>query len=222
MSRKTARVLQALLIVVVVAVVIYHSRPRGGPGPAPNPALETYNGCGMEGDARSASVMELNRLKNRYTAPQPAEINTAITMAALVAPGDDTNRWRDDEAAEITGYVWDVKPGGIETVNCDAREIADRDTHIELAPNPERPEQKVIVEVTPRLRAIMAQQGVNWSTPALRDTLRGQWVRVRGWMLFDEQHKDESENTAPGRPRNWRWTAWEVHPITSIELVPRP
>ncbi len=184
MSRKTARILQALLIVVVVvAVVFYHSRPRGGP---------------------------LNRLKNRYTAPQPSEINPAITMAALVAPGDDANRWSNNEAAEITGYVWNVK------------DEADGDTHIELVPNAEHREQKVIVEVTPRWRAIMAQRGVDWSTAALRDTLRGRWVRVRGWMLFDTDSRNASENTAPGRRRNWRWTAWEIHPITSIELVPMP
>ncbi len=184
MSRKTARILQALLIVVVVAAVaFYHVRPRGGP---------------------------LNRLKNRSTAPQPNEINPAITMAALVAPGDDATRWRNDEGAEITGYVWNVK------------DQADRDTHIELVPNPEHREQKVIVEVTPRWRAILAQQGVDWSTAALRDTLRGRWVRVRGWMLFDTDSRDASENTALGRRRNWRWTAWEIHPITSIELVPAP
>jgi hypothetical protein len=27
-----------------------------------------------------------------------------------------------------------------------------------------------------------------------------------------------TENTAPGRERNWRATAWEIHPITSIEV----
>ncbi len=184
MSRKTARILQVLLIVVVVvAVVFYHSRPRGGP---------------------------LNRLKNRYTAPQPSEINPAITMAALVAPGDDANRWSNNEAAEIIGYVWNVK------------DEADGDTHIELVPNPEHREQKVIVEVTPRWRAIMAQQGVDWSTAALRDTIRGRWVHVRGWMLFDTDSRNASENTATGRRHNWRWTAWEIHPITSIELVPTP
>jgi len=38
-------------------------------------------------------------------------------------------------------------------------------------------------------------------------------------MLFDAEHKDEAKNTAPGRPRNWRATAWEVHPATLIEVV---
>ena len=59
-------------------------------------------------------------------------------------------------------------------------------------------------------------------TRALRDRLLGRWIKVRGAMLFDVEHQNASENTAPGRERNWRATAWEIHPITSIEVVQRP
>ena len=68
----------------------------------------------------------------------------------------------------------------------------------------------------------MAAQKVDWSTRALRDRLLGRWIKVRGWMLFDVEHQKASENTAPGRERNWRATAWEIHPVTSIEVVQRP
>jgi len=68
----------------------------------------------------------------------------------------------------------------------------------------------------------MATQGIDWSTRALRDKFLGRWVKVRGWMLFDVEHVDHKENTAPGRARNWRATAWEIHPVTSIEVAPRP
>jgi hypothetical protein len=61
-------------------------------------------------------------------------------------------------------------------------------------------------------------KGWIWSTRALRDRLLGRWIKVRGWMLFDVEHQNASENTAPGRERNWRATAWEIHPITSIEV----
>lgn len=184
--------------------------------------LEIYNGCGMEGDARSSGVQALNRLKNRYAAPQ--QIDPAITLAAILAPGRDTGRWKVKQGAEIVGYVFDVKVGGIESTNCHARAAEQRDTHIELVLDPMAgsPSQRVIVEVTPRWRAIMAAQGVDWSTRALRDKLLGRWIKVRGWMLFDMEHQNESENTAPGRQRNWRATAWEIHPITSIEVVQRP
>jgi SAM-dependent methyltransferase len=59
--------------------------------------LEIYNGCGMEGDARSSGVRALNRLKNRYTAPQ--QIDPAITLAAMLAPGRDTGRWKVKQGA---------------------------------------------------------------------------------------------------------------------------
>jgi hypothetical protein len=186
--------------------------------------LVTFRGCGMEGDAKSPAVKALDRLKNRYTAPGPNEINPSVTLSAILAPGNDVGRWKVRYGAEVVGYVHDVKPGGIESVNCHARDVPDRDTHIELVLNPmdSSGTRRVIVEVTPRWRAIMAARGVDWSTGALRDHFLGRRVRVGGWMLFDAEHKSESENTAPGRSRNWRATAWEIHPVTSIEVVPRP
>ena len=117
-----------------------------------------------------------------------------------------------------------MKRGGIEGTNCHARDDLDRDTHIELVLDPMHSDSsaRVIVEVTPRWRYIMRERDTDWSTRALRDQFRGRWVRVRGWMLFDAEHQRESENTAPERAGNWRATAWEIHPVTSIEVVARP
>ncbi len=192
--------------------------------PAAVSAQDTYHGCGMTGDAATPSVQALNRLKNRYTAPDSADIDSQVTLAALVEPGDDRARWDEGRGARIVGYVHDVKPGGVETVNCRARGLPDRDTHIELVLDPMNGggTRRVIVEVTPRWRAMLAARGVDWSTPTLRRQYLGRWVRVTGWLMFDAEHANASENTAPGRPRNWRATAWEVHPITAIEVVPRP
>src|SRR2546425_3047747 len=121
-------------------------------------SLENYDGCGMEGDARSPAVQALNRFKNRYVVPKPEQIDRAITLAAMVAPGNDTGRWKVTQGAEISGYVFDVKVGGIESTNCHARAAEQRDTPIELVLDPMAgsPARRVIVEVTPRWRAIMA------------------------------------------------------------------
>lgn len=182
---------------------------------------ELFKGCGMEGDARAANVRALNRLKNRYT--EPPSINPGITLEAILAPGDDRTRWKTRDGAEVVGYVADVKVGGVETCNCHARAPIDRDTHIELCLHPmDGNERRVIVEVTPRWRAMMAAKGLDWTTDGLRRAFLGRWVRVRGWMLFDAEHKTQAENTAPGNPRNWRATAWEIHPVTSIEVTTRP
>ncbi len=185
---------------------------------------EVYHGCRMEGDAKSVSVQHLNLLKNRYHAPAPGDFDRAVTLQAMLVPGYDENRWKDTKAAEIIGYVHDVKVGGVESCNCHAKDPLYRDTHIELVLDPMNAggSKRLIVEVTPRWRHIMQEKGVDWTTRGLRKALLGRWVKVQGWLFFDSEHKNESENTNPGRERNWRATAWEIHPVTSIEVVQRP
>jgi hypothetical protein len=188
-------------------------------------AQQNFNGCPPEGDARSLAVKALDRLKNRDTAPTPDQINNAVTLAALLQPGDDRGRWKVRDGAEIVGYVWDVKPGGIESCNCHATDVDKRDTHIELVLDPmagNAETNRFIVEVTPRWRAMLKAQGIDWRTRALSDHFKGRWVKVQGWLLLDAEHLGEAENTAPGRFGNWRATAWEVHPVTKIEVVQRP
>jgi hypothetical protein len=141
----------------------------------------------------------------------------------MLAPGSDGGRWKVKQGAEITGYVLDVKVGGIETTNCGARAGEQRDSHIELVLDPLGGcHYAVIVEVTPSLASNDGPQGLDWSTRALRDRLLGRWIKVKGGMLYDVEQQYESENSAPGRERNWRATAWEVQPVTSIEVVQRP
>jgi hypothetical protein len=68
----------------------------------------------------------------------------------------------------------------------------------------------------------MAESGTDWATTTLRTQFRHKWVKVRGWMMFDAQHANAAENTNPGGQHNWRATAWEIHPVTSIKVVPAP
>jgi hypothetical protein len=80
----------------------------------------------------------------------------------------------------------------------------------------------VIVEITPRLRAQMKEKGVDWATPTLKKQIEGKWIKVTGWLLFDSMHFGEAENTNPGGSHNWRATCWEIHPITSLEVLDGP
>jgi hypothetical protein len=189
---------------------------------APPSNMDDFDGCGMEGSATPARVKALNRLKNRYTAPQANEINHSISLSAILAPGNDTTRWSSTSGAEITGYVFDVKPGGGETCNCGKTDPVHTDAHIEmvLSPTDSAATRRVVVEVTPRMRAIMAASGTNWSTTTLRKQFLHKRVKVRGWMTFDAQHSNAAENTNPGSANNWRATAWEIHPVTSLEPAP--
>ncbi len=204
---------KALLLVSVLALYCSCSHTTG--------TMDTYRDCGLEGDARSERVKELDVLKNRYTFPDSIDFDRAVTLQSILAAGEDRNRFNDHKAIDITGYVYDVKVGGVETCNCHERNPAYRDTHIELVlpGNNDDEKQCVIVEVTPRMREVMAAKGLDWSTDNLRNTIKNHTVRVKGWLLFDEEHIKQAENTDPDNPKDWRATCWEIHPVTSIEVI---
>ncbi len=178
--------------------------------------------CPVEGDARNPQVKALNLLKRRMTTPAVADMDNQVTLTAMVAPGDDTSRFDTKKGATIEGYVADVKVGGVETVNCHTHDPQYRDTHIELTLDPlhDAENKHVIVEVTPQWREQMSKNGDDWSTPTLRKKLLGRWIKVTGWLLFDEEHANAAENTNPGGSKNWRATVWEIHPISAIQALP--
>lgn len=164
---------------------------------------------------------QVNLLKNRRK--PPTQIDSRFTMDALLKSGNDETRWDESQGAELTGYVVRVYVGGIESCNCMARDPAHRDTHIELALNPRHAarSQRVVVEVTPWWRRQMEKEGVDWSTDGLK-RLKHHWVLVRGWIYGDRDHITQAENTNPGGEKNWRATMWEIHPVTSLTVLPAP
>jgi hypothetical protein len=161
-----------------------------------------------------------NALKNRTTLPSEAHIDPRVSLETLLERADDRTRWSADRAATIEGYIVRVIDAGAESANCFS--LRHVDAHVEVAMRPDAPpNERVVAEVTPPMREWARRQGLDWSTAALQRELTGRRVRLTGWLLFDTEHDEESENTRPGRPRNWRATAWEIHPITHIEVVGR-
>ncbi|GAC1658578.1 MAG: hypothetical protein NVS4B3_26080 [Gemmatimonadaceae bacterium] len=161
-------------------------------------APATYNSCLIEGDPspngpRYAELVSLNQRKNRFTSPAPSDVDTAVTLQRMLAPGGDRTPVSEARAAVIQGYVVDAKVGGIETVNCRTTHPPHRDTHIEVALSPTAPPtERVIVEVTPRWRAQLMASGTDWSTPALQSLLTGKRVRFRGWLMYDKEHEQQA------------------------------
>lgn len=179
------------------------------------------NDCPIEGNAKTVKSRELNVLKNRSNFPTEKDFDININLTSLLKSGDDKKRWNNTSAAKIIGYVRDVKPGGIETANCKSKDKNSKDTHIELVLNPMSVEnnESFVVEITPRLRKIMATKGEDWSTSFIRSKYLGRWVEIEGWMLFDFEHCNTAENTNPGNIKNRCGTSWEIHPVTKIKIA---
>lgn len=174
--------------------------------------------CPSAGFALTTNARNLHRLKNRTTFPQPADFDPRITLDQLLQPGDDSNRWSNDRAARIQGEVIDVEYAGPEAANCFSP--TRRDIHILIANHKGAAKnQHVVVEVPPNLQDWAASRGIDWSEQTLQAQLIGHWVQFEGWLYFDVGHAEESENIAPGNARNWRATAWEIHPITKITVI---
>jgi len=168
--------------------------------------------CPSAGIALTTRARDLHRLKNRTSRPQAADFDSQITLDALLQPGDDRSRWSTDRAARIQGEVIDVAYAGAEATNCFSP--CRRDIHILIATGKGAAKSEhVVVEVTPNLKRN------DWSEKTLQQQLVGHWCEFEGWLYFDAGHAEESENISPGKPDNWRATAWEIHPVTNITVI---
>jgi len=174
--------------------------------------------CPQGGVAPFPNVRRLAVLKNRVARPEPQDVDRRVTLAALLAPGDDRLRWSEARAAVVEGYVVGVSRARPESANCLV--LANTDTHIHVGLRPDAPErERFIVEVTPRLQEWARGLGRDWSAEGLQASFVGRWCRIEGWLMFDSEHDGEAEHTAPGRMENGRATAWELHPVTTIEIT---
>jgi len=188
-------------------------------------AQESININGVDCDIHGSAHPErpeyrLNEYKNRYHLPTKSDYDNTINLHQLMTSSDE-DAFPIDKAVILTGYVFNVKMGGVETCNCKTKDAAYRDTHIELTPDDQHtsPEYRVIVEVTPRIRAIMAAKGIDWSTETLKETLIGHKVKISGWLFYDAEHKSQAYANNPGNERDWRASCWEIHPITYIKVL---
>ena len=178
--------------------------------------LDRY--CPASGLPFSSARRAEHRLKNRVSLPSSQDFDGSVTLAALLQPGDDQSRWSEARAARIEGYVVSVGRAGIEMANCWSP--CRRDVHINVALRTDAPaKEQVIVEVTPHVERWAAANGLDWSAQTLERSLVGKWVRFEGWLFYDSGHAKESANTFTEGSDLWRATAWEIHPVTRIEIL---
>jgi hypothetical protein len=136
---------------------------------------------------------EYKALKGRTNAPAAADIDKSITVDALLAKNTEKD-WSNSKAAVVEGYVMQVE------------KEEDGDYHIVLTSNAGETDTKkwMIVEVT----SAWQKKSPGLSGKSLRD-LYGKKVRVTGWLLYEPD---------PSQP-DPRGTRWEIHPVTSIEII---
>jgi len=215
----------ALLVVVVLAACgggtsgQQTSTSNGFPTSAahPTPVVRTFQGCPPTGDGGDG---QLNTRKNRIDDGEGGTYHdvTLSTLLGLTWPQGIEKRQRanwssadraavaQDEgvAVRTTGYILDLRHEGTESPNCHA--VDSRDFHVWLAVNPgDAKSHAMVIEVTPRVRAIRA----GWTDSAL-SALRGKQVRISGWLMMDQEHPEQVNQT--------RATLWEIHPIIHIEV----
>ncbi|HKU74917.1 MAG TPA: hypothetical protein VJR02_13475 [Pyrinomonadaceae bacterium] len=201
LSRKRSLLVVGVLVIVVAAVWL----------------VLAWN-CPGIGIALTTRARNLHRLKNRTAFPQAEDFDSRVTLDALLQRGDDSNRWSNDRAARIQGYVIDVENARPEATNC--FNPCRRDIHIVISTRKDAPKtEHVIVEVTPNLSDWAAEQGMDWSEKTLQRQLVNHWCEFEGWLYLDVGHTEEAENTAPNRSGNWRATGWEIHPVTKITVI---
>ena len=201
----TSRSRKLLLLIFIAAVLIVG-------------LLALSRNCPSAGIAFTEKARALHRLKNRIAIPQASDFNPQISLDELLRPGDDRSRWSTQQAARIEAYVIDVAYARPEATNCYLP--CRRDVHIAIANRPGAPQnEQVIIEVTPNFREAAEQKGWNWSAASLKAQLVGHWCEFEGWMYLDVGHEEESENTTPNNPENWRATAWEIHPVTKFVIL---
>jgi hypothetical protein len=125
-----------------------------------------------------------------------------------------------------------------ESCNCNTADKTLCDAHIEVVMDPGADHRKgrgvVVVEVTERGRRLAAlglldahnNIGRDWSSKTLAKKIVNKWVTFSGWLFYDEDHVNQAWVIDPddtiGRNNNFRATAWEIHPVMGIEVLPGP
>jgi hypothetical protein len=147
----------------------------------------------------------------------------------------------EKEIVSLTAYLVLIYAGPPEATNCNNTEF--HDWHLEMfaqaLDHPPRAGDPtpIIAEITPRTQNQLYKSGIRLQslagflrTPDLAYQPTGhaaRKVRVTGTLLWDDQHNRPADvgrviETSPPHEFHhpWRATAWEIHPVTKIEVIP--
>lgn len=207
--------LSALLLLLTACGVNTDAFPSSAAHPAPVGA--TFHNCPPQGSGGDAA---LNTRENRVDDVSSSNYNPVAldTLIGLPYPGQVAGRmrssWPSDSAKKVaqdegvaiqtSGYVIAIRYVGPEPVNCNSASAANYYLWIsDNASDP--PELGMVVVITPRILA----ERPGWTVATIR-SLAGRFVRVSGWLLFDNQPSAQLGLS--------RATYWELHPVLHLDV----
>ncbi|MCI0405919.1 MAG: SH3 domain-containing protein [candidate division Zixibacteria bacterium] len=204
------------------------------PDCTPSELTVDWSICPPEGSASQTAYRLTNRKKNRIEIPcaySTVGVEEVLALKNLpknvrtLSDGDPRLTYLlglESKPVMMEAFLAMVKKSEKETTNCDSPNR--KDLHVELLAadtgDPKDQRYKVVVtEVTPWF----SENHASWTAADLGQyaSYKGGYgnmlraptrVRVYGWLFFDNAHADAHSIG------NWRGTAWEVHPITRIEV----
>ncbi len=161
----------------------------------------------------------LSEQKNRVEGPSHYERLTFADFLALPAlparysAADwEIVRAQSRRAVRLEGYIAEVIHARDGATYGRPPDEGDFHLHLREAREPQcAPEsprgRQIVTEVTPHFQP----PKTGWSYEALRALCERQVrVRISGWLLHDYQHLRDVGD--------WRVSAWEIHPVTQIEV----
>ncbi len=146
----------------------------------------------------------------------------------------------EQQLVTLTGYLVLAYAGPPESTNCGSSDF--HDWHLEVFAQPsDHPPQPgdptpIICEITPRGQNAIFRGGVRLQSlaafiraPDLSHESTGhpaRKIRITGYLLWDDDHNGTADigptilKVAANKYHNpWRSTAWEIHPVTKIEVL---
>ena len=239
---KRMKILARLTVLVTIAFSLGSAgavaKTKRSPKPPKCSQGTPYRGCPACGTAKDAKHITLDVQKNRgikVTNPQ------TLTVADIRNPANNKGKFSPSKKVSVTGFVASVDPGGMpENCNCTSKKPGGRtdlrDVHINIVADPSEAGDQtkyVVVEFTPRWEKKFGFDDSNYDAmrQLIESQLKGKRVKFSGWMLYDFIHENAAQSTRPNQPVcanfgdkncNWRATPWEVHPVTSYEILTGP
>lgn len=172
--------------------------------------------CPNYGSATKPKEKKLNIAKNRSVTVSSSKKADYIPLNELI-----TTRRKEDSALYTNGmYVYtegfliSFEEEGPESCNCNManKKAKNGDVHMYLGLVNNAPKKNcIVVELTPAYK----KKHPDYAT----QLIKGQKVRIFGYMLYDYLHRGQSFNTCKSCNGVWRKTCWEIHPVTAIEQL---